>query len=772
MGLRWGAWGLILALACLRALVGVETLPHWDSDPSRAVLPLTGLTPAGSLAVDVAMMLAAGLCLLGESLAGLGVSLGWTSLVLAGAAGVALHGRFLDSGSLDDARTGSTWIAAMTAGLAGMHVCRDLRIRRATLASFAGLLMLLVAKGVLQILVEHPATVAQYKADPDGFLASQGWAKGSISARNFERRLLQSEASGWFGLANVYASFAAAGLAMLTGWTLLAWRRTRDRSAPLPDGWAGVLSLAAIAAAVAVWLAGSKGGVTAAGIGLALLAGRMLLVRRVSLPPGLSRRAGGLLAVALVLSALGAVVLRGLIGERMGELSLLFRWFYMEGAVRVFREHPLLGVGPGGFKDAYMLAKPPISPEEVQSPHSVMFDFAATLGCFGLAWVAAWLGWVYGLGRTIVEPAEDDAPPVRRLDGWFVGAVAVAAVLAAIWIERAIATPEGAYTRTIGLLAWLGVAAATLQLGARAASWPWIAALGGLVIAVHGQIEVTPVWNGSTCLVMTVIAAAGARRGARGRGAAPAAMVILSAIAWAALVGPRTLGWEHALDRAAAELAPYADLAQRLSALQDPKNKPEESVADIARDVGRAAGVPAPGDATALTHDMDQLLAATSGAAAGWLAKAMEIAPHHLPTVEAYCRMRMAEGAAMARLGASGAQAAFDQALAAAEAQTHWTSAGAFGLLANVWSGTAEVLRRPELMDKAVDAWTKAAALDPYGLSFPYRAFEVELAQGHAEAARRWAGELLRLDTLQRLDELKQLTPDQRGKVQQALRMP
>ena len=85
-GLRWGGWGVVLAGAFLRAMVGIETLPHWDSDPTRMTLPLTGLTPAGSQVVDAIIMTGAGVSLLGETLAGAGVGVVFLMLTLAGSA--------------------------------------------------------------------------------------------------------------------------------------------------------------------------------------------------------------------------------------------------------------------------------------------------------------------------------------------------------------------------------------------------------------------------------------------------------------------------------------------------------------------------------------------------------------------------------------------------------------------------------------------------------------------------------------------------------------
>jgi hypothetical protein len=290
---------------------------------------------------------------------------------------------------------------------------------------------------------------------------------------------------------------------------------------------------------------------------------------------------------------------------------------------------------------------------------------------------------------------------------------------------------------------------------------------------VHGQIEVTPVWGGSTCTVMIALGAAGAGEATRARLQGLAGFLLVGfGVAWGTLAVPRTARWERALIDAASRVAVYADLTQRVVALRDSKGPADDSIGRIASDIGKSLAMPAPTDDATLTSAMDRLLARGAAEAAIDLTRAMSAWPRHLQTVEAYCKMKLGEAAAKARLGAPDAEEVFDQAVSAAERQAQFPSAGAFGLLGNVLNTEAEVLRRPELVGRAVDAWTKAAAMDPYGLSFPYRVFEAELAQGHAEAARRWAGKLTELDKLQRLDELKRLTPEQRAKVQGATRLP
>lgn len=787
MTLRWGGWCLILACVFARAMAGVETLPCWDGDPTRMVPVLSGLTPAASQAIDVCIMAATGVVMLGEVLAGTGVMFGWAGLVFAGTAGVCMHAFVIHSGDLEHMRLGSTWIAAMFAGLAGMHACRDQGLRRVTLAAVFGLVMMLTAKGALQVMVEHRQTWDTYRRDPEAFLQSQGWSKDSAAARTFERRLRQPEATGWFGLANVFATFAAAGLIALTGWSIAGWRRIRDNEAPLADGWAALLSLGAIAAAVALWMAGSKGGLTVAGIGLSLLAGRMLLERQVARAQlwRLTSRVAGLLAIALVVSAVGALLLRGVLGTRMGELSLLFRWYYVEAATRVLLSHPITGVGPAGFKDAYMLAKPALSPEEVQSPHSVMFDYAATLGVFGLAWVAVFVGWVYRLGVALVAGPESGlvSTATSRQERWGVVLLACLPTIVGAFIELPIGTPESAAARMIGLSAWIGVGFAVLELLRCDANVRWVAALAALAVAVHAQIEVTPVWGGSACLAMVLVSAAGAGagRGARGLGAFAAVAALAIAAAWAVLGLRPMVSWERGLRDAAAMVAPAARINERTTAVASAGGKTADgdTMERISSDLGQMLGQAAPRNPVEFDGAFATLLATRAEAAADRLAATASDTRRHLPTQDAICRAYLLAAQAQGKLGHQDrADALAQRAADVAKATTSWEprSPSAFSLLGTTLATWAELstdpAQRRRNLEAAIEAWTAAAALDPFGLTFPLRIFKTELDLGRRDRARVWAERVLRADESQRLDPLKRLTSKEREEVEGILKPP
>ena len=196
--------------------------------------------------------------------------------------------------------------------------------------------------------------------------------------------------------------------------------------------------------------------------------------------------------------------LRGAFGERISELSLLFRWHYLVGAARVIADHPWLGCGPAWFKDAYMLVKVPINPEEVESPHSLLFDWAATLGVFGLAWAALWLAWLW---RGIAHGARAaDPEATRQATQTSFHARALLALVPYCAFIICCATEWYALGLDLVLLllvavsAWWFAARVVSVLDPRTHTLALVGASAAL--AAHAMIEVTPVNAGSAAWFM------------------------------------------------------------------------------------------------------------------------------------------------------------------------------------------------------------------------------------------------------------------------------
>ena len=221
---------VILGAVGVRALAEVGPLPGWDSDPLAQVLPETRVTPTISLALDTAQWLAllAALWLWTRERAG-GRWAVWGLVGLAGigAAWAAAHGLILPPygaadgselrGNIESLHLGGAWAGAWAAGLACAVLAQRECVRRVLAAGLLALAIPLAVDGLHQYTVEHDAQVLYFEENRAAVLANQGLEPGSSGARVYERRLVQREAVGAFGLANVYGSVLGACAA---GWVV------------------------------------------------------------------------------------------------------------------------------------------------------------------------------------------------------------------------------------------------------------------------------------------------------------------------------------------------------------------------------------------------------------------------------------------------------------------------------------------------------------------------------------------------------------------------
>lgn len=782
----WVAWAILVFGALARAVVTLDPFPHWEMDPTVVWSPAAGLGPSTAIALDLLVMLGAGLALLVEHRAGRGVRLGPLALLGVAAVPIAWHAFGAGGLSPDDARIGISWLAAGATAIAIVHLCRDDLLRRVTLAAAAGAIGTLAAKGALQVFIEHPENLRNFALNQDAVLASHGWSPDSPMARGFVRRLSQAEATGWFGLANVFASFAAAATVALLGMTVLAWRSARSAAQDVPDGIAAIVTLGSLAAAAAVWMAGSKAGYAVTGLGLALLTigwlgaseRRGWLRVRTPIP-------GGPLAVVVVAAMLVAVALRGAIGEAIREPSILFRWFYFQGAARIALENPIWGVGPAGFKDAYMVAKPAIAPESVDSPHSIVFDYVAKLGLGGwaLAGIFFWLLWRCGTALTrpgTEQPTRPSgaAPAPTRSEAWPVILAAAAPTLFSAWMETSLTTVEAAVARALGAGLWIGIGLALVWVMRCAPGWLRCFAAAGIALAAHAQIEMTPIQPASAALFMLLLAASGAG----GTGAAPAhaprwqlagpvALIALSlAAAWWVLLPIRS--WESDLRSGAEAARPLAEIRARLMAL--PRTAPAglDTPEAIATELGALLSRPPPrndaelqGALTRLTLERIDLAIERVGAAARHA--------RHQETFEAISRLHLGRASACAAAGDADGAAEHGQraeTIAEGTAADFPAHAPAWGWLGTVRSTRASLERNTDHLVRALDAWKRAAALDPHGLNFPRQIYRTLLDLQQMDDARIWAARVIAADDGLRLDPLLQLSPEERQQVERVAR--
>ncbi len=790
---------LVLIAVLVRATTILDPFPYWDLDAMRSVSIPTSLGPTRVIFLDVLMILASGVCLSCHAVRGHRIRLGAVVLLAVAAIGVGLHSFVLGSGggAIDNLRIGASWIAAMSAGICCWHVCENDRLMRITLASISGLIALLLAKSLVQVYIEHPMMVKSFIDNQQAFLAARGWAEGSSSALSFERRLMQPEAIGWFGLSNVLASVAAASLVLWVG-IALAGLRARMRTGPIVEsGWVGVASMGAIFSGATLWLTHSKGGITAAALGLMVLLVFELLDKKRSW----NKLHASLAWVGVIATILpiGAILLRGAIGIRIGELSLLFRWFYLEAATNIFAEHPLVGVGPAGFKDAYLLTKNPLSPEEVASPHGLFADYAASLGIFGLLLAGLWVWMLLSAGQAMVKPADISTKSSEagrklhdvRTDLLPLLLIAGSVTVFGAWIETESTLLSMAIARIAGLVGWVVLALGlsyVCRLGCR-----WRIGLLGSVcaFAAHAQIEVTPVWQGAAPLMMVLIGAGAARPMANPSekqtqshkiwsGLTPGLLVVLIGLVLGGMGLGQVWRWEARLAKAANVVEPVASITTRLSALGRDQSS-LDSIELIAADLGLLLHKPAPRSMSE-TNEMVRQLVVQRGQLAGEILMHQHVnggagwgVEENARTIRAASRIFLTVSEAF-RAGGEEMEAAnaLAQAVESAEFATlHWPDSAANWN----WLGLVLSLQK-QLSDKSIsgqeviEAFEQAALLDPYGLDSAHRVLLAVEQWGDHEQIVNWAGRVLRLNEQARLDPLRQMTDKERLRVQRLAQSP
>ena len=722
-------FGVLAGTALVRAMTMQARTPWWDLDPVFHPLTETGLLVSAQLAFDAVVWLCAGLCAVWACARGHRVRVWMGCMVCVGALGVLLHGRFLSpfvsdggvSGDLRSLVVGSAWASALVGGWAVTHLVRAEAVRRIAPGVLFGLAFMLLARGALQVYVEHAYTLAAFESDPAAYLARSGIEPGSAMARVFERRLRHPDAVGWFGLSNVFAGVAAGCAVGMIGVVTGGWRGMGRWTR-----WAVLLGVAAGLACVA--MSASKGGVAAVALGV--------LVVTVSLKHHklLGRRWWGAIGVGCVFGVIAMVAVRGAIGERVGELSVLFRWHYLVGSARITAEHPVFGVGPAWFQDAYLLHKVPINPEEIERPHNPVADWVATLGVFGWVWVCVLfrLAWDAGCAVWAGVDADEDGATGGGDDAskWVLAAVGLS-VAASIWVEQAALEAVGALARLGAGCAWVGVAVAVSRIK-YSARWAGVG-LGAAALALiaHGQIEVSMAHTGSAAWVFLVVGCAaglGAGQDAS-RGASRARLWAGVVCGVVGLIGVGAVVWFGVL----------------------PAARWEGYLHGAASTIERG-GFRENGDPIVLELAGEDLYAATSAVSGDTQANAE-------------CVRVMTLAYALRGAGVYGSYDAVEHAEWVADGWPGWSKSWA--MVASAYAVRAVRSGAEEDWRAVAEAWERVGAVEPYGLESRWRAVEARVRAGDMEAARESAQELLRLDALYRLDPLKRLTEDQTGRLRE-----
>ncbi|RNC81588.1 MAG: hypothetical protein ED559_07300 [Phycisphaera sp.] len=732
--LDWAGLVLIMWSALTRASAGAEPLPGWDADPTRSAFAVIGIGPTGSLILDIAAWLGAALVF--ASRAGRSRQDPLVIVAFLGAIAILLRTFLIDSGNIEAIRIGSAWAAGWISFAAVVSQMHRPLVRCVVGSIAVSFVLYLCSKAFVQTFVEHTHMLANFDANREATLLAQGFEPESAQAMIYERRLRQPDPTGWFGLSNVLASFLAAGFVVLVYSALRASRATR---------W--LLLLSALIALVVLALTGSKAGLAVVVLGLGLLIAAHVLPKK--LVP--------VACIAAVAVPPAAVTFRGLVGVPANELSLLVRWFYMQGAVRVTGEELPMGVGPAGFQSAYQLAKPPEGTEDVTSPHLIWLDYSATLGLFAVPVLAALVWIVLRLGKSVAakQPISHATSSQR---GQFVRPVIVLTlivpVLVGAWLEMQATPIENALARLVGVVAWGG---ASFML-VRAGGPPLIGlAAGAVVLLGHAELDMNMTLPGSVVLVMILLSlASGSLKPWLIQLPRPVlpAVACISAI-WLAFGSVPVWKWESALRTSSSELRGIV----------------------LRQDELLAAGA----QQWELVGLQDEFLV-RADASLDSLESAYTMFPEDVRVARAAARLAMTvSGSALERLDRTSAVSIAERASSLlSQAIEHRPTSSLYAQRASVRYWLFELVRHgpvreerlAELKASASDDYEEAARLAPYNHR-PATALAMMLSElGDADDASRWASEALERDSLGGLDPLSMMPDKVRQRLEEMVLRP
>ena len=782
---------IVVLAAVLRCLVVIAPRIYFDQDPRFTPLIPDGLGPAGTQLLDLLTITAAGLVISKAD------RIHKIQLLLAGIglAFIAWHA-WQSAGNL---RVGSSWAAAICTGLAAVHFTEDKYLRRISLAIVLGLTGLLAARGFYQILAENPRTIEYFQQHRADQLAAQGWSVRSAQARLLERRITQNEASGWFGLTNIYGSIMAA---FFVGWSVLLISNLRNTGNQrryflllVSAFCATVISLAG------VYVSRSKGAAGAVVLALTLLTITWFLLRR-----NKTSRFVPLVGVCAAVVVLLAVVLRGLLGEHIPpekELSLLFRWQYLIGAFRIWLSHPVTGVGPDRFKAAYQILKPALSPEEVISPHSIFADYISTLGLGGIALSALVLAWIIRCGKAALpknnriklseKPSADTCNAFLHRPYFLPLAILVTALIA-LRLEATVLLGDDISVRSVGIAMFIVFSLTAFRLldfpdNEKDVSTAEQLILSGMVLVLfaHAQIEMTPVIPASAPVFMLVLglAARDSRNHAEndtktGRGTRLAvAVFFILLIAVSAAGFTTTARREFYLKRAAEILEPQAylhlslsDLSQRAAINEQQLREAQKKIREILQQHCPDAPPVSASDELftrfAREKGLGELDLTLIPRAVKYLEKAAEIPPSYPEAGREITRLLMVQAEAAKQLGRHDDEyRLLHQTLASANhvLEKFPPNSANERIAAEVYLQAGKRLNKPSLIREGLFHAEKAADLDPYNINLALQVADMYYETGNHKEAAKWYRKTLELNELHRLDPLGQLKEDELARV-------
>src|SRR5439155_20810016 len=130
--------------------------------------------------------------------------------------------------------------------------------------------------------------------------------------------------------------------------------------------------------------------------------------------------------VIAILICSAAIIAHGIAHGTLPTDSLRFRWRYWVASVRIWREHPILGVGWDNFASHYLTVRLPEAAEEIRDPHNLFLRILVELGMIGALLLIFWMlraGW-----EATAPIFPNQAPESRPTHGRWLSFLAIASM--------------------------------------------------------------------------------------------------------------------------------------------------------------------------------------------------------------------------------------------------------------------------------------------------------------------------------------------------------
>lgn len=286
------------------------------------------------------------------------------------------------------------WLIRIGSGQSGML--------RAVLQALVMIAVGLSALGIWQHHFFYAEQAARYRADRDILDQAATSTAGMIQAADvvarfqaqgipldgtdrvlWENRLLSSsEPFATFALANTLAGILAGALVLAGGRFLTVITGRADSAGDFRNRLPELLFQISVISYCLV-LTKSRSAWAGAAAGLLLTGFRQYRPQYVKSIAGFVTA-----AMFLIMSMFGIAAMTGAVDREVileSPRSLQFRLMYWDGTLRMLKETPVVGAGPGNFRQLYLTHKAEESSEEIRDPHNYILEAWSGGGLIGLA---------------------------------------------------------------------------------------------------------------------------------------------------------------------------------------------------------------------------------------------------------------------------------------------------------------------------------------------------------------------------------------------------